>query len=334
MNPDNQSPNSNSASGQFQRRSFAGAVAAATAVPSLLAGTSGARACVIESEAQPNSRLAPSFRYCLNTSTIHGEVIPIEKQIDIVKGAGYDGIEIWLRDVEKYVQSGGKLSDLRKRIQDAGLQVESAIAFATWIVDDEAKRAQGLEQAKREMQVVVDLGGKRIAAPPAGATNGERLNLDQAAERYRALLDVGAQVGCIAQLEVWGFSKNLSRLSEVLYVASQAQHADACILPDIYHLYKGGSQFEDLKFLAGNKVHVLHMNDYPNLPRDTINDADRVYPGDGIAPVTQALKTIISSGFQGVLSLELFNRAYWSQDPMTVAKTGLAKMKQSVAQLD
>jgi sugar phosphate isomerase/epimerase len=334
MSPDNQSSNSSNTSSQLQRRSFAGALAAATAVPSILAGSGLARELSNENEAIPYPNLAPSFRYCLNTSTIHGEVIPIEKQIEFAHSAGYDGIEIWIRDVDKYVQAGGKLSDLRKRIQDAGLQVESAIAFANWIVDDDAKRTQGLEQAKREMQIVVDLGGKRIAAPPAGATNGERLNLDQAAERYRALLEVGAQVGCVAQLEVWGFSKNLSRLSEVLYVAAQSQHADACILPDIYHLYKGGSQFEDLKFLAGNKVHVLHMNDYPNLPRDTINDADRVYPGDGVAPVSQALKTLINSGFQGVLSLELFNRAYWSQDPLTVAKTGLAKMKQSVAKLD
>lgn len=333
MNPDNQALNSNSASSQLQRRSFAGALAAAAAAPAVLASSGFAREALNENEAFPTPGLAPSFRYCLNTSTIHGEVIPIEKQIDIVQSAGYDGIEIWIRDVDKYVQAGGTVSDLRKRIQDAGLQVESAIAFANWIVDDEAKRQKGLEQAKREMQTVVDLGGKRIAAPPAGATNGDRLDLDQAAERYGALLDVGAQIGCIAQLEVWGFSKNLSRLSEVLYVAAQSQHADACILPDVYHLYKGGSRFEDLKFLAGTKVHVLHMNDYPNMPRETINDADRVYPGDGVAPVSQALKTLISSGFQGVLSLELFNRAYWSQDPLSVAKTGLEKMKQTVSTL-
>jgi len=30
---------------------------------------------------------------------------------------------------------------------------------------------------------------------------------------------------------------------------------------------------------------------------------------------------------QKVLSLEVFNRDYWSQDPLSVAKTGLAKLK-------
>ena len=28
-----------------------------------------------------------------------------------------------------------------------------------------------------------------------------------------------------------------------------------------------------------------------------------------------------------MLSLELFNRQYWSQDPLTVARTGFEKMK-------
>lgn len=269
----------------------------------------------------------PKMKFCLNTSTIHGEVIPILEQIQIAQKAGYDSIEIWLRDVDKYSSQGGSVADLAKRIKDAGLTVESAIAFANWIVDDDSKRKAGLEQAKKEMELVVSLGGKRIAAPPAGATDVANLNLDRAAERYRALCQVGATVGCTPQLEVWGFSKSLSRLSEVLYVAAAAQHPLACVLPDIYHLYKGGSEFLDLPFLAGTKVEVFHMNDYPDIPRDKISDADRVYPGDGVAPVKKILETVQRSGFQGVLSLELFNRTYWAQDPNLVAATGLAKMK-------
>ena len=186
---------------------------------------------------------------------------------------------------------------------------------------------KALEQAKREMETVVALGGKRIAAPPAGATDGELLNLDIAGDRYRALLDVGRQVGCIPQLEVWGFSKNLSRLAETLHVAAAAQHPDACVLPDVYHLYKGGSKFHDLGLLAGSKIHVFHMNDYPDMPREKINDSDRVYPGDGIAPIGAILKTVMASGFNGVLSLELFNREYWKMDPLENATIGLKKMK-------
>jgi 2-keto-myo-inositol isomerase len=309
------------------RRDFA---VQATATAALVA--TGVASLTASADASQSRSSDSKFKFCLNTSTIHGEVIPIVEQVEIAQKAGYDAIEIWLRDVDKYVNGGGKLSDLKKRIADAGLTLESAIAFANWIVDDDQKRIQGLEQAKREMETVVALGGKRIAAPPAGAQGGDAplIPLDKAAERYRALLEVGRQVGCVPQIEVWGFSKNLSKLSEVLYVAAAAQHPDACILPDIYHLYKGGSLFEDLPFLAGNKIQVFHMNDYPDIPPNKINDADRVYPGDGIAPIKKALQAVMATGFSGVFSLELFNRSYWEQDPNVVASTGLKKMKAAI----
>ncbi|HUP78347.1 MAG TPA: sugar phosphate isomerase/epimerase family protein, partial [Pirellula sp.] len=281
-----------------------------------------------------NPNRTNKVKYCLNTSTIHGEVVPILEQVAIAQKAGYDAIEFWLRDINKYVSEGGTLPDLKKRITDAGLTVESAIAFANWIVDDEEARKKGLEQARKDMAIVTAIGGIRIAAPPAGATQEKdgSLHLDQAGERYRALLEIGKAAGCIPQLEVWGFSKNLSKLSEVLYVAAAAQHPDACVLPDIYHLYKGGSSFNDLMLLSGRRIHVFHMNDYPEIPREKINDADRVYPGDGIAPVAKILSTVFESGFDGILSLELFNRTYWQQDPNVVAAKGLASMKLAVSQ--
>jgi sugar phosphate isomerase/epimerase len=59
-------------------------------------------------------------------------------------------------------------------------------------------------------------------------------------------------------------------------------------------------------------------------------DADRVFPGDGIAPLKEVFTTLKQANYTGYLSLELFNREYWKQDPLEVAKTGLTKMKQLV----
>ncbi len=313
-----------------QRRSFLQQASSLAATSLLIVPGSGIRAVPRQATlpAQTPRAAASPYRYCLNTSTIHGEQLPIEQQIGIAATAGYDGIEIWLRDVQRYLEAGGKLGELKQRLDDQQLTVESAIAFAPWIVDDEATRTKGLEQAARDMEWVASLGGKRIAAPPAGATQGPKLNLDQAGERYRALLELGKSQGVVPMLEVWGFSANLSRLAEVLHVCAAADHPDACVLPDVYHLYKGGSNFADLALLAGPKIPVFHLNDYPDKPeRSKIQDADRVYPGDGIAPLAEIFQTLQRNGFNGVLSLELFNRTYWEQDPLEVARTGLAKLK-------
>jgi len=271
------------------------------------------------------------FRYCFNTSTIRGQKLPLDKEIEIAANAGYDAIEPWVDKINEYVKSGGSLTDVRKRIADIGLTVESAISFFQWIVDDDAARAKGLEQAKREMDVLAKIGGKRIAAPPAGATDKEGLDLLKAAERYRVLLEIGDRTGVVPQIELWGASKNLHRLGEAMFVVIESGHSKACLLPDVFHIYKGGSDFTGLKQISPQAIQVFHLNDYPaDPPRDKITDRDRVYPGDGIAPLTQILHDLHDNGSRAVLSLELFNPAYWNQDPLTVAKTGLAKMKAAV----
>jgi sugar phosphate isomerase/epimerase len=113
-----------------------------------------------------------------------------------------------------------------------------------------------------------------------------------------------------------------------LAIAAAANDPDARILPDVYHLFRGGSGFEGLKLVNGKAIEVIHINDYPaNKPVHEQTDSDRVYPGDGVAPLKQILTDLKSMGGVKVLSLELFNKSYWLQDALTVAKTGLQKMK-------
>ncbi|MBX2815921.1 MAG: sugar phosphate isomerase/epimerase [Saprospiraceae bacterium] len=259
-----------------------------------------------------------------------GQNLGIEREIEIAAEAGYDGIEVWIRSIEAYLEAGGTLTDLKKKASDLGLSIENAIGFAQWIVDDNDTRSAALEQARREMDMLSALGCTRIAAPPAGATKIPGLSLDAAAERFRALCDIGSQNGVMPQLEIWGFSANLSKLSEVLYVASECGHPDTRILPDAYHLYKGGSDFDGLKLLSRNAVEIFHLNDYPSNPgREEIGDADRVYPGEGVAPLGQILEDL-AGAHPTILSLELFNRSYWKDDPLAVAKRGLEAMKNAV----
>ena len=289
------------------------------------------------------ARPAPPKRFCLNTSTVRqpqgdwGKPRPIVESIALAAGAGYGAVEPWVSEIEDYVKAGGTAHELGRRIADAGLEVPNAIGFAEWLVADPARRKKGLEQAKRDMDLVRAVGSPCLAAPPVGATGGQSrrddpsatapVGLADAAERYRALLDIGLGLGVTPLVEVWGFSKSLSKLGEVWYAAAECGRAGGRVLPDIYHLYKGGSDFEGLKLLSGAAVGVFHVNDYPNIGRGKIQDADRVYPGDGVAPVRDILATLAAIGYGGYLSLELFNRAYWKQDPKLVAATGLQKMK-------
>lgn len=277
------------------------------------------------------SRTGDLFRYCLNTSTIREQKLGIVGEVDLVAKAGYDGIEPWIRELDDYVKNGGSLSDLRKRIADAGLTVESAIGFAAFLHEEEAERQKGLDEAKRCMDLVLEIGGTRIAAPPVGVTTTEGHDPVKLAERYRALCELGQQMGVLPQLELWGFSKTLHRLGEVAFLGTEAAHPAACYLLDVYHIYKGGSDFEGLAMFRGERMFNFHINDYPATPaRDTIADKDRVYPGDGVAPLDEILQTLRDISYRGALSLELFNPTYWQQDAGLVVQTGLEKMRAAV----
>jgi sugar phosphate isomerase/epimerase len=167
--------------------------------------------------------------------------------------------------------------------------------------------------------------------PPAGVQHENGIPLSRISERYRAVLELGDQVGVAPELEFWGTSPYLSRLSQAAYAALETSHSKACVLADVFHLYKGGSGFEGLRLLSGHAIQVIHLNDYPgNPPRVSINDRDRVYPGDGVAPLNQILSVLRRVAPGAVLSLELFNSAYWKGDPLDTARTGLAKMKAAV----
>jgi 2-keto-myo-inositol isomerase len=313
---------------QFHRRQvlLAGCAAAATTLASPVE-------VLARPDADKSRPATDPFGYCLNMSTIRGQKLSLSEQVDVAAKAGYQAIEPWVREIEEFANKGGSLADVKKQIADAGLTVESAIGFANWIVDDAQKREKGLETARHDMDLVRQIGGTRIAAPPAGATSQTDLNLFKAAERYRALLEVGEEMGVTPQVELWGFSQSMKRLGELVFVATESGHPNACMLPDVYHIYKGGSEFEGLRMINGAAIHVFHMNDYPDdPPRATINDSHRVYPGDGVAPLTKILRDIHAAGFRGMLSLELFNRDYWSQDALTVARTGLEKMQAAVQQ--
>ena len=126
--------------------------------------------------------MSKPFGYCLNTATIRGHSLGIVAEVELAAKAGYEAIEPWIESIAAYRQGGGSLRDLRKRIADLGLKVPGAIGFAQWLADQKARRRRALEQAKREMGLVRQIGGTGMAAPPAGMIKRRGLDPFVAAE--------------------------------------------------------------------------------------------------------------------------------------------------------
>jgi len=279
----------------------------------------------------PGTTTKPEHKYilCLNMATIRGHKLGFVKELETASAAGFRAVEIWTDSLQDYLSHGGTIADAKKRLDDLGLTIEDLISFNEWVVDDDVTRRNGMDGMKREMEWMAALGCKRIAATGKGASNTSIPDLDVIAERYRTVLDLGDKTGVVPQIEMWGFQKNMSNVSEVLYIAVKSGHPSARVLLDIFHLYKGNTSIDTLPLMNPNAVEILHMNDYPaNLSSAAITDADRIYSGDGVAPLKRILRILLTNRERPlVLSTELFNQAYYRQDALTVAKTSLAKMK-------
>lgn len=269
------------------------------------------------------------FGYCLNTSTIRECGLDLLQEIEVVAQAGYQGIELWVSEIEAYLQAGGILVELRHLLEQGGLEVPNLIAFFQWAHPDEGVRAKALEEARGVADMARELACPFVAAPPAGISNREDVSISHIAECYWDLLELGRQVGVKPLLEFWGHSQVLYSLDEAVEILSLVDDPDAAILADVFHMAKGGSDFELLGQLDGAQLGLFHLNDYPGSPDITqLTDRERLYPGDGAAPYSAIMATLREIGYTGMLSLELFNEAYQRAGALDVARTGLEKMKQ------
>jgi sugar phosphate isomerase/epimerase len=247
------------------------------------------------------------------------------EKIDIARDAGYDGIELWINELEEVERDGPGVEELRRILDDKGLFVPNIIGLWNAMPPEEEAWAQALEESKRRMDLCARVGAQHVAAIPQ--PDRPDIDLMWAAEKYRALLDAGQEMGITVAVEFIGFFQGVNRLGQATAIALEARHPSACMVADTFHCFRGGSMFEGLQHIQGSLIAVMHFNDVPgDVPREEQGDEHRLLPGDGILPLVEVVQTLAAIGFPGPLSLEIFNRELWEQDPLEVAKEGVRRI--------
>jgi 2-keto-myo-inositol isomerase len=262
------------------------------------------------------------FTYCLNTSTIMYQ--PVMEQIRLAAKHGFGAIELWLRDVQRYVAGGGQVADVAKSVKDHGLFVPNVIAMHGWGDAPEGAYPAALDKCRRSMELAVQLGSKYIVAtPPIGP-----YDLDIVSRRYRDLLAAGKQIGVLPTMEYLGFCKSVYRIDQLLKIVDEANDPAATVVLDSFHTYRGGSEFSDLVKVPIAKVAHYHLDDAPSyVKRELQMDPDRVMPGDGVLDLRREMTWLRDGGYRGCVSLELFNPTLWERDPNELLRVGIERMR-------
>lgn len=263
-----------------------------------------------------------NIAYCLNSSTIRPA--PLMEKIQIAAEAGYEAIELWNDDLTAHQEAGGSLRDVAQALSDRGLAAPTCIAVHGWLGSTGTAHEQAIEEAKRRMQQAVEVGAQYvIASPPM-----DPFDLSRGGADYRELLEVGAEIGVRPAMEYLGFMKSVYTIDQAWQIVGDADHPDASIIMDPFHILRGGGPIESIAKVPGEKVAIWHWNDAPgDKPFSEQSDADRVLPGDGVGPLREIEQLALAQGYEGYVSLELFNLDLWNQDPIEVAKIGMEKMQ-------
>ena len=262
------------------------------------------------------------FLFCLNTITIRPT--PLLEKVRIAGAAGYRAIEPWNDEITDYLHKGGSIADLKKALQDAGLKVVSVIALHGWSTAEGGEKVKVFEECRQRMDQAAALGSPYIVASPPR----EAVDLDRATARFAELLALGRGAGVVPSMEFLGFSSGIKTLAGAWAIATGTGAADATVVADVFHLIRGGGALDDLLTIPGKRLANFHINDVPATPDPlTQTDADRVMVGDGVADLPRAIANLRTIGYRGPISLELFNRGLWEQDPADVARRGLGRIQ-------
>lgn len=273
------------------------------------------------------TRRSPHKRIALNASTIRPYKLKLRQQFVLAVAGGFGGYEPWLKDVRAAKESG-ELRDAIAFARDNDLEIVNGIAFGQWSNPDAAIRAVGLEETKQDMALLAEMGCPFIAASMYGVQKpgSPILSYDEIAGRFASVCALGDEMGVKPLLEYWGHSVNLSRLEDALQVLARVNRPNTSVLADVYHTYRGGGDFATFAHLKASQLPILHINDYIfEKPREILTDADRVWPGEGMAPWEQLFNTLDDIGAEPWLSLELFRDEYCKGLPSETVKTCASK---------
>ena len=257
---------------------------------------------------------------CLDTATIRPT--SIQEKIRVASEAGFEAIEPWDGELHQWEESGRSLEELRSMIEDAGLFVPSVIGLWNAIPGTREQWEASLAASRNRMRMASAIGSEHIQVIPQPRRPWQEFDLEWASDRYRDLLEIGLKDYQVNPAIVFvQFLPGVSRLGQAAAIALDADHPNARIIPDVFHMYIGGSGFSSLRQIQGDFIAIFQFNDAPASPsRDQLKDEHRVHPGDGILPLESCLRDLQSIGYSRCISLELYNPLYWKQDPMVVAR--------------
>ena len=246
--------------------------------------------------------------------------------VRIAGQAGYDVIELRDNKLDQFLTKGS-LDDVRRMLREARVAAWTINAIGRVGVDGAVGTARAVARCRelsRYAQAIECPWVLVVPGPTDGRTDAQ-VTSDTVAT-LREMADAAAEFGISVAFEFMGFPWAAVRdVAGAWEIVQEANRPNLGIIVDTAHFYAGGSTLESIREVDPGRLVVLHINDVEDVAKPDITDGHRLYPGEGVIPLQDILGAVRATGWDGVVSVELFREEYWQQDPLVVAREAKAR---------
>ena len=240
--------------------------------------------------------------------------------IRVAREAGYDAVELTVPKLLRYLDAGYEAGEIPPRL--SGLRVAMINSFLDIERQEPDFRRRLRETCRRLCQVAQALGCPTLQVVALSALEGEPWPEIRATvgRSLAELADIAAPFGIQLALEPVTFT-SLHSLSQALEVLDEAGRDNVGLCLDTFHLWTGGTPWDEVAALDPRLVLAAHISDATARRGSQWSDADRdVLPGDGILPLQEGIQAIRATGYDELWCVEMMGAYHWEWDPLVLAQ--------------
>ncbi|MEU5882444.1 TIM barrel protein [Spirillospora sp. NPDC047279] len=245
-------------------------------------------------------------------------------KLTAIGAAGFDGVEIFENDL---IASGLSPEEVRRRCADLGLRIELYQPFRDLEAVPPAEFARSLRRAEHKFAVMERLGATRLLVcsnvSPA-AVDDDAL----AAEHLRLLAERAAEHGVRVAYEALAWGRHVNDYLHSWRIVRSADHPNLGLCLDSFHILARDVDPYAIETIPGEKIFFLQLADAPSLPMDVLywSRHYRCFPGQGDLDVAGLVSHVLRTGYDGPLSLEVFNDIFRQAASMRTAQDAMRSL--------
>ncbi|MEV6898473.1 TIM barrel protein [Amycolatopsis sp. NPDC051372] len=250
------------------------------------------------------------FRRAIATVCLSGT---LEDKLTAAAAARFDGVEIFENDL---LASPWSPKQVREHCADLGLSVDLYQPFRDFEAVAPAVLAANLRRAELKFDVMEQLGADTMLV--CSSVSPDAVDDDDlAAEQLHTLAERAAARGLRIAYEALAWGRFVNTYEHSWRIVRRAAHPALGLCLDSFHILSRGSDPAAIRTIPGEKLFFLQLADAPRLEMDVLQWSrhHRLFPGQGAFDLTAFTGHVLAAGYDGPLSLEVFNDVFRQADP-------------------